>query len=133
MYLEKKYSGFIGLKTVGVRKLMLVPHPSELKAPIVTKVWSELLKIDDPELNLSIVTLGLVYSVLLENTRWGGFYKCTVVMTLTSQGCPAGPDIILSIKNQLFNFTNIRKVSILITWNPFWDKKSLPDGIETPH
>jgi hypothetical protein len=38
MYLEKKYSGFISLKTFGVRKLMLVLHPSELKALIVTKV-----------------------------------------------------------------------------------------------
>ena len=50
----------------------------------------------DPELGIDIVNLGLVYKVNVDDDG-----LCTVEMTLTSMGCPLGPQIIEQIKTVL--------------------------------
>lgn len=50
----------------------------------------------DPELGIDIVNLGLVYKVDVDDEG-----LCTVEMTLTSMGCPLGPQIIEQIKGVL--------------------------------
>ncbi len=50
----------------------------------------------DPELGIDIVNLGLVYKVNVDDEG-----VCTVDMTLTSMGCPMGPQIIDQVKTVL--------------------------------
>lgn len=47
----------------------------------------------DPELGIDIVNLGLVYNVDVDDEG-----LCTVEMTLTSMGCPLGPQIMNQVK-----------------------------------
>ena len=54
-------------------------------------VFEQLDEVEDPELELSIVELGLVYDVRFEEKEEG--VHAEVDLTLTSPGCPAAPEI----------------------------------------
>jgi metal-sulfur cluster biosynthetic enzyme len=68
----------------------------------------------DPELGLNIVDLGLVYDVTLTDN------KADVTMTLTSPGCPLGPELVTDIRRALSRFDDIDDVDIHIVWSPPW-------------
>ena len=79
-----------------------------------------LRKVKDPELNLNIVDLGLVYDILVEGD------DVQVDMTLTSPGCPAGPQIMGDVERALKALPGIGAVDVHLVWQPFWS----PDRIE---
>ncbi|MCS4486791.1 MULTISPECIES: metal-sulfur cluster assembly factor [Staphylococcus] len=71
----------------------------------------------DPELGIDIVNLGLVYKVDLNDDG-----LCTVEMTLTSIGCPLGPQIVDQVKTALGELPEIKETEVNIVWNPPWNK-----------
>ncbi|MEK5040813.1 metal-sulfur cluster assembly factor [Sporosarcina sp. FSL K6-3457] len=71
----------------------------------------------DPELGVDIVNLGLVYDVELDEA---GTSKVT--MTLTSIGCPMGPQIIANIKQELMELPEVKDVDVNVIWNPPWSR-----------
>jgi metal-sulfur cluster biosynthetic enzyme len=71
----------------------------------------------DPELGVDIVNLGLVYDVILSED---GF--CVVTMTLTSMGCPMGPQIVQMVKTALYELPEVEEVDVKIVWTPVWSK-----------
>ncbi|NJH81572.1 metal-sulfur cluster assembly factor [Staphylococcus hyicus] len=71
----------------------------------------------DPELGIDIVNLGLVYKVDLNDDG-----LCTVEMTLTSIGCPMGPQIVDQVKTALGELPEIKDTEVNIVWNPQWTK-----------
>ncbi len=79
-----------------------------------------LRKVKDPELNLNIVDLGLVYDILVDGS------DVQVDMTLTSPGCPAGPQITGDVERTLKAMPGIGAVDVHLVWQPFWS----PDRIE---
>ena len=79
-----------------------------------------LRKVKDPDLNLNIVDLGLVYDVRVDGT------DVTVDMSLTSPGCPSGPEIMGDAENALKAIPGVGSVTINLIWTPFWS----PDRIE---
>lgn len=74
----------------------------------------------DPELGIDIVNLGLVYDVELDEEG-----KAIVTMTLTSMGCPMGPQIIADIKQQLMELPEVKDVEVNVVWNPPWSKEKM--------
>ena len=72
------------------------PAPSGDPATDLTEdaVRLALRKVKDPELNLNIVDLGLIYNVTVDEAN-----KVIVDMSLTSPGCPAGPQIMHDAEN----------------------------------
>ncbi|MCZ2258998.1 metal-sulfur cluster assembly factor [Sporosarcina sp. G11-34] len=74
----------------------------------------------DPELGIDIVNLGLVYDVELSEE---GTSKVT--MTLTSMGCPMGPQIVENIKQELIELPEVKEVDVNIIWNPPWSKDNM--------
>lgn len=79
-----------------------------------------LKQVEDPELGLNIVDLGLVYDVDVE----GG--TINVRMTLTSPGCPVGPQILNGAKMVLQDLEGVEEVNVELVWEPFWS----PDRID---
>ena len=71
--------------------------------------------VKDPELNLNIVDLGLVYDV---DVNAEGEVK--VRMTLTSPGCPAGPEIVHDVNQTLQDLEGVKSVDVEIVWEPYW-------------
>jgi metal-sulfur cluster biosynthetic enzyme len=84
------------------------------------QVRLSLRKVKDPELNLNIVDLGLVYGIDVE----GDHVK--IDMTLTSPGCPAGPQIMGDVERQVLTMDGVNSATVNLVWEPFWT----PDRIE---
>ncbi|CAM2885967.1 MULTISPECIES: metal-sulfur cluster assembly factor [Salinicoccus] len=74
----------------------------------------------DPELGIDIVNLGLVYGVHLDEDGNAG-----VEMTLTSMGCPMGPQIVDQVKTALSELPEVKETEVNIVWNPPWDKDKM--------
>jgi len=96
------------------------PAPATDEALSEDQVKLALRKVKDPELNLNIIDLGLVYGIRVD----GG--DVNVDMTLTSPGCPAGPQIMGDVERTLKAIPEVANVAINLVWTPFWT----PDRIE---
>jgi metal-sulfur cluster biosynthetic enzyme len=80
-----------------------------------------LRKVKDPELNLNIIDLGLVYTITVDDDN-----KVIVDMSLTSPGCPAGPQIMGDVERTIQAMPGVGKVVINLVWEPYWT----PERIE---
>lgn len=83
-------------------------------------MYGALENVIDPELGIDIVNLGLVYGVNLDDEGNAG-----VEMTLTSMGCPMGPQIMGQVEHSLLELPEVKDVQIAIVWNPPWDKDKM--------
>jgi metal-sulfur cluster biosynthetic enzyme len=79
-----------------------------------------LRRVKDPDLQLNIVDLGLVYGVRVDGSI------VSVDMTLTSPGCPSGPEIIGDIDAAVRTLPGVEDVKVNLVWAPFWS----PDKME---
>lgn len=79
-----------------------------------------LRRVKDPELNLNIVDLGLIYDVTVEGS------VVRVDMSLTSPGCPSGPEIMGEAEQQLRSIPGVTDVVMNLVWSPPWT----PERIE---
>lgn len=74
-------------------------------------------KVRDPELMMNIVDLGLVYGVEITENK-----TAEITMTLTSPGCPAGPQIITDVQRETHQaYPELEEVNVHLTWTPFWN------------
>jgi len=75
-------------------------------------VMNKLSLIVDPELDIDIISLGLIYDVALTDE------KIIVTMTLTTPGCPLAPIIDQMIRETLVSYEMI--VELKLVWDPPW-------------
>jgi metal-sulfur cluster biosynthetic enzyme len=80
----------------------------------VETIRDRLRQVKDPELDLNIVDLGLVYGMDLDN---GSVH---ISMTLTSPGCPAGEQIMSEAQAAVQLLQGVRHVEIELVWEPMW-------------
>ena len=78
-------------------------------------VRKALRAVKDPELGLNIIDLGLVYDV--EVSEPGDVH---VKMTLTSPGCPAGPEILQDARLVLEQLEGVTSADVELVWEPYW-------------
>jgi metal-sulfur cluster biosynthetic enzyme len=81
--------------------------------------------VKDPELNLNIIDIGLVYDVELTETG-----DALVRMTLTSPGCPSGAEIIQNVKDVVQDLEGIRTVDVELVWEPFWTPERMDPRVK---
>lgn len=90
------------------------------------RVWSALAEIDDPEMPINLVDLGLVYGVEV------GEKTVRLRLTFTAMGCPATEMIMDDIRTRLLAEPGIEDVLIEVVWDPPWSSSRLTtDGRET--
>ena len=82
-------------------------------------VLEALKPIQDPELSISIVDLGLIYDVHFQNEG----KKILVEMTLTSPGCPVGPQLMAAVHTKAAGIPGIEDAEVKLVWTPKWDPK----------
>ena len=83
-------------------------------------VRAALRRVKDPELNLNIVDLGLVYAIAVAGP------KVSIDMSLTSPGCPSGPEIMTAAEQQVRSLDGVEDVAVNLVWDPMWS----PDRIQ---
>ncbi|MGH7585935.1 MAG: metal-sulfur cluster assembly factor [Gemmatimonadales bacterium] len=94
--------------------------------PDADQIKKALRGVKDPELNLNIVDLGLVYGVDVADTG-----DVHVRMTLTSPGCPAGPEITQDVKETVANLDGVNSVDVEIVWEPYWTPEKIDPRIRS--
>jgi metal-sulfur cluster biosynthetic enzyme len=77
-------------------------------------VWDALYDIDDPEMPISIVDLGLIYGVEIENGH------ARVDMTLTYTGCPARDMLQETVRRRVAAAEGIEETELRLVWSPEW-------------
>lgn len=97
------------------------PQPASGVGISSDQVKVALRKVKDPELGLNIVDLGLVYEIAVDESN-----NIHVDMTLTSPGCPAGPQIMTDVERALQALPGAGEVELNLVWTPYWT----PERIE---
>src|SRR5438045_9744023 len=96
------------------------PIPATTEAPATTGVVSEdqvklaLRRVKDPDLQLNIIDLGLVYGIAVDGTT------VKVDMTLTSPACPSGPELMTNAERAVMTLPGVEQGEANLVWRPFW-------------
>jgi metal-sulfur cluster biosynthetic enzyme len=89
-------------------------------------IINALKTVHDPEMGVNIVDLGLVYRLDVEDNG-----DILVYMTLTSPGCPAGPEIRTGVRESLETLEGVNQVKVQVVWNPPWSPSMISEaGLE---
>jgi len=78
-----------------------------------------LRRVKDPDLQLNIVDLGLVYNIAVDGTT------VKVDMTLTSPACPSGPELMTNAEKEVKSLPGVEKVEVNLVWAPFWTPEKM--------
>src|SRR5438045_1252865 len=111
-------------------ELFEVPGPdvtpeAGVVASLEARVWAALAEVNDPEMPVNLVDLGLIYGVDV------GEGTVRLRLTFTAMGCPAGDMIVNDIRERLLAEPGIGAVVIDVVWDPPWTSARLtPDGRE---
>ncbi|MDP9378575.1 MAG: metal-sulfur cluster assembly factor [Chloroflexota bacterium] len=84
-------------------------------------ITGALREVYDPELGINIVDLGLVYDTQVEDRH------VTVQMTLTSLGCPAGPQLVQDAKDAVSTIEGVEDVTVDLVWSPAWNPSMMSE------
>jgi metal-sulfur cluster biosynthetic enzyme len=82
-------------------------------------LWDALREVEDPELAISLVDMGLIVATCREGA------SAHIVLTYTAMGCPATEMIEGDVRARLLAVPGIREVRIEVVWEPVWTKARL--------
>jgi metal-sulfur cluster biosynthetic enzyme len=88
--------------------------PEEIKA-VELQVWNILKFVIDPEVEVNIVDMGLIYTV-----AYDGNEKIDITMTLSTPACPIGDAIMLNVKEAILAKFADYEVDVNLTFDPPW-------------
>ena len=71
--------------------------------------------VKDPELGLNVVDIGLIYDVTVSEAG-----DVHITMSLTSPGCPSGPEIMGDVKSVVSDLDGVNSGEVELVWEPYW-------------
>jgi metal-sulfur cluster biosynthetic enzyme len=84
------------------------------------KVVEALKSVYDPELNINVVDLGLIYNVDVTNNN-----DVEVTMTLTTPGCPLHDSITRGVRYSIEGIEETKNVEVNLVWEPAWSPEKM--------
>jgi len=87
------------------------------------QVTEALRTVKDPELNVNIIDLGLVYTIQSHETG-----EVDVEMTLTSPACPVGPQMLREASAAVEKLEGVTKANVRLVMNPPWSQARMTDA-----
>jgi metal-sulfur cluster biosynthetic enzyme len=90
--------------------------------PTGEEVREALRDVQDPELMMGMVDLGLIYGIDVAGER---DEDVTVTMTFTSPTCPVGPTFVKSVEDRVKSLDGVDSVQVNVTFTPPWDPKTM--------
>ena len=91
------------------------------RMPSVDEVEEALTNVIDPELGLDFVELGLVYEIEVDGS------DVNITFTLTSPGCPIGPQVSDQMKEFVSELDGVESVTPHMTFSPPWTPEKMSD------
>jgi metal-sulfur cluster biosynthetic enzyme len=91
-----------------------VPATGAGATGVERRVWQALYRVEDPEMPISIVDLGLIYGVAVEDGT------AAVEMTLTYTGCPARDMLVSEVTRAVRDVEGVEAVEVTLVWSPAW-------------
>jgi metal-sulfur cluster biosynthetic enzyme len=88
---------------------------------VEARLWEALRHVEDPEIPVSVVGMGLIVSLGYEPTE----RRVAVQLTFTAMGCPAMDFIQDDIREALLTDPKVDEVDIEVVWDPVWTKDRL--------
>ena len=89
--------------------------------PTVEDVREALTNVIDPELGLDFVELGLVYEIEVEGD------EVYITFTLTSPGCPIGPQVTEQMEEFVGELDGVSKVYPKMVFTPPWSPEAMSE------
>ena len=78
------------------------------------RLWAALAEVQDPEMPVNLVDLGVIYGITEQDGR------VEVDLTFTAMGCPASDFILEDVRERLLSEPGVREVHVNVVWNPPW-------------
>ncbi|MBU0983550.1 MAG: metal-sulfur cluster assembly factor [candidate division Zixibacteria bacterium] len=94
------------------------------KEALKNAVMEALKPIQDPEIRIGIVDLGLVYDVIASDEG-----EVTVKMTLTTPACPYGEMLLSMTHRAAEDVEGVTKVEVVLVWEPVWDPAEMASDL----
>ena len=88
---------------------------------LVEKIYDELKCVIDPELNINVVDLGLIYGVNETNG------DVAIKMTLTTPGCPLHDSIVSGVKFAVSEVNEVKNIDVEVVWTPAWSPERMSE------
>lgn len=85
-------------------------------------VLGQLKEVMDPELNVNIVDLGLIYEVDVDEEN-----NVDILMTLTTPGCPLHGVFDELVKKELRKLDKVEDIEVELTFEPRWSPEEMSD------
>lgn len=96
---------------------------------LVENIREQLKTVYDPELNINVVDLGLIYDIAVSDEG-----DVNITMTLTTPGCPLHSSIERGVRYSLEGLEGIRNVDVQLVWEPAWTPDCMtPEGKKLLH
>jgi metal-sulfur cluster biosynthetic enzyme len=92
--------------------------------------WEQLKTVIDPDVQVNVVDLGLIYGIDVEAHTSGGdipSYRISVQMTLTSPTCPMGDYLLLEVKKCIEQQPFVSEAMVELVWDPPWHKDMITE------
>ena len=84
-------------------------------------LWRALAEVQDPEMPVNLVDLGLIYDVREQHG------VVDVDLTFTAMGCPASEFILDDVRERLLREPGVNEVRVNVVWDPPWTTARMTD------
>ena len=88
---------------------------------VEARLWKALGDVEDPEIPVSVVGMGLIVSVVYDRT----VRRADLEITYTSMGCPAMEFIEEDVRERLLAEPDVDEVRIEVVWDPVWTRSRI--------
>jgi len=99
-----------------------LPATGEGAEGVEAAVWEGLYEVEDPEMPISVVDLGLIYDVTVEDG------VATVTMTLTYTGCPARDYLQADVRQAAARAEGVDEAEVELVWSPEWNLEMVTEA-----
>lgn len=84
------------------------------------KVIEAIRPVEDPDLGMSLVDMGLIYEVEIDADN-----NVNIQMTLSSPSCPIGPQLLTDVDMEVRTMEGVKQVNVELVWDPPWDPETM--------
>jgi metal-sulfur cluster biosynthetic enzyme len=89
--------------------------------PVEARLWLALREVEDPEIPISVVGMGLIVSLAYRRDE----RAVDIELTFTAMGCPAMDFIQDDIRERLLREPDVDEVRIEVVWDPVWTRSRI--------